>query len=72
VKKNKKFLSPGSDAAVKSGCLCPVMDNHRGSGYMGMPHVFVMQEDCPLHGSESRKTWGEKPCKKASLSRSRA
>lgn len=43
-------LDPGSDAAVEAGCLCPVMDNNRGRGYLGQPGVFVMNFYCPLHG----------------------
>lgn len=44
--------NPGSDEAQEQGCLCPVMDNGHGRGYMGLPGIFVMREDCPLHGPE--------------------
>lgn len=44
-----KVPNPGSDAALDRGCLCPVLDNGHGRGYMGMPHVFVYRADCPLH-----------------------
>lgn len=54
---------PGSDDAIEQGCTCPVMDNGRGYGYMGMAGVYFMQADCPLHGdftpdpeSESEKS----------------
>jgi hypothetical protein len=50
----KPKLNPGSDEAIKAGCLCPVLDNAHGKGYMGMPEVFVMQENCPIHGTEAR------------------
>ena len=43
---------PGSEAAVKAGCTCPVIDNNRGAGYLGQPGVFVMTVGCPLHGGE--------------------
>lgn len=41
---------PGSDAARQAGCRCPVMDNCRGRGYMGLAGVYVYNADCPLHG----------------------
>lgn len=42
--------TPGSDQAVAEGCTCAVLDNNHGGGYMGMPGVFVMSFECPLHG----------------------
>ena len=52
-------LPPGSDEAVKKGCLCPIMDNERGMGGMFLPEgQYVINGDCPLHGlikSEERK-----------------
>lgn len=42
--------SPGSAAAGALGCTCPVIDNGHGRGYMGQPGIFVMTENCPLHG----------------------
>lgn len=42
--------SPGSDAARRRGCVCPVMDNHYGRGYMGVRGVYVRVMDCPVHG----------------------
>ncbi|MCK9524519.1 MAG: hypothetical protein M0R49_01135 [Limnochordia bacterium] len=50
-----KSLPPGSDAARKMGCKCPVMDNGYGSGYMGGVRdehgeiVFVYNMECPIH-----------------------
>jgi hypothetical protein len=41
--------SPGSDAAIKMGCTCPVIDNGHGRGYMGQPGIFVYIEGCPVH-----------------------
>ena len=46
-------LNPGSREAQKAGCLCPVIDNHYGRGYMGNPEVFCMRGDCPIHGEEA-------------------
>lgn len=51
--------NPGSDEALDMGCTCAVLDNGHGKGYFGEPGVFVMSEDCPLHGSESNKTMTE-------------
>ena len=48
--------SPGSDAALDQGCICPVLDNAHGLGYMGGVKdpdgnvMFVMNATCPLHG----------------------
>ena len=41
--------SPGSPEAVKLGCLCPVLDNHHGSGYMGIKGIYVYSGGCSLH-----------------------
>ena len=42
--------TPGSEAAVESGCTCPVLDNHHGKGFLldGAP-VFWINAGCPLH-----------------------
>ncbi len=51
--------NPGSPAAVKAGCTCPVMDNGHGRGYMGGARdkdgnvMFVMNSTCPLHGEKA-------------------
>lgn len=41
--------NPGSPAAIDLGCTCPVLDNERGRGYMGMKNVYVYHGGCPLH-----------------------
>ena len=47
--------SPGSEAALDAGCMCPVIDNHHGAGvtlgggHGDGPH-FWMNTECPLHG----------------------
>ncbi len=46
--------SPGSQLAIEQGCKCPVVDNGRGRGYMGMPGIFVFNESCPLHFPDSK------------------
>lgn len=43
-------LAPGSDAAIDKGCKCPVLDNGHGRGYMGQPGIFVISDECKLHG----------------------
>lgn len=43
---------PGSDAALRLGCECPVLDNGHGYGYMGTVGVFAYNLECPLHGPE--------------------
>ena len=47
--KTDKWLSPGSKQAIEMGCLCPVLDNSHGKGYMGMKDIFVYNRDCPIH-----------------------
>jgi len=59
--------SPGSPGAIRKGCICPVLDNAHGRGYMGGRKntegemLYVVQQDCPLHGEEDLLTQpGEK------------
>ena len=41
--------NPGSDAAIKAGCTCAVLDNCHGRGYRMQPGVYVYTEGCPVH-----------------------
>lgn len=41
--------NPGSDAAIKLFCLCPVLDNAHGKGSMYGTDTFVISHGCPLH-----------------------
>ena len=49
-------LPPGSDKAIKAGCLCPVLDNAHGRGAWGTwdkpdtEKMFWINGNCPLHG----------------------
>lgn len=45
----KAVPSPGSDEAISLGCVCPVLDNAHGRGYLGMEGVFVYTCGCPVH-----------------------
>jgi len=50
-------IPPGSDEAIKKGCICPIEDNHHGDGCgwkgdNGEP-LFWVTADCPLHGVRS-------------------
>lgn len=47
--------NPGSDAAIKQGCTCPVMDNAHGKGIMGdgENHGYWITAGCPLHGESN-------------------
>jgi hypothetical protein len=56
MQKPKEQPNPGSDEAVKKGCVCPVLDNEYGAGCGwkgedGTP-LFWVTEGCPLHGKE--------------------
>lgn len=46
----KKLPNPGSDEAVKLGCVCGTMDNHRGRGIDDKGELFSINGECPLHG----------------------
>lgn len=54
----RKQPNPGSPEAVTKGCKCPILDNANGKGYMGSyadkdgGPVFVMMQNCPLHGKK--------------------
>ena len=54
---NTTTLNPGSDAAIKQGCDCPVLDNGhgRGIGGNGEKHGWWITEGCPLHGKKEAK-----------------
>ena len=41
--------NPGTDAALKLGCTCPVIDNCYGKGYRGQEGVFAYVVSCPVH-----------------------
>jgi len=48
--------NPGSDAAIKQGCTCPVLDNAHGRGIMGEEDFgFWIDSSCPLHGNKGDK-----------------
>lgn len=45
--------NPGSPQAVELGCLCPVMDNNHGDGFLcDGQEAFYYNEYCALHGHE--------------------
>ena len=52
---NTTIPNPGSDAAIKQGYTCPVLDNGHGKGVCGDGDKFGwwMSADCPLHGGKN-------------------
>lgn len=52
----KPVPPPGSPAAIDAGCLCPVLDNGHGRGYMPGPTgpLYVYNEECPVHGTRTK------------------
>jgi hypothetical protein len=49
--------TPGSPAAIKAGCTCPVIDNAHGHGIRinsSEPPVFWHNSECPLHGTKQQ------------------
>ncbi len=53
--KAKTIPKPGSDAAIKRGCKCPVLDNAHGKGVMGLGKDYWITEGCPLHDKEVKR-----------------
>lgn len=47
--------NPGSIEARRVGCICPVLDNDYGRGYMGGPD-FVFNLECSVHQSNKKGT----------------
>jgi len=45
----KKIPNPGSDAAIKKGCICPVLDNGHGDEELGKIRGFICNMECPIH-----------------------
>jgi len=45
--------APGSPEAGEQGCRCPVLDNARGYGYLGIGPTagWWRSGNCPLHGT---------------------
>ena len=41
--------NPGSGEALDMGCTCPVMDNRRGTRFMGYSGVYAINQTCPVH-----------------------
>ena len=48
--------NPGSVDALDQGCICPVLDNEYGEGYMGQPGIFVFNMECSVHVAELEAT----------------
>ena len=46
-------FNPGSDEAIKRGCVCPILDNEhgRGCGWVNADgtQAFWITQGCPLH-----------------------
>lgn len=40
---------PGSQEAIKLGCRCPVLDNGRGKGYLGIEGMYIYNSSCEVH-----------------------
>ena len=52
--------NPGSEEAIEAGCICPVLDNEHGKGYMGLSGVFVYTQGCPVHCLIDGINWKKK------------
>ena len=48
-----KVPNPGSEEAIKQGCLCPAIDNHYGRGVpIKCEYPFWVDQKCPLHAKK--------------------
>lgn len=48
-----ELRTPGSPAAIEAGCTCKPETNGHGMGYCGIPGVWDLAPDCPLHRRNS-------------------
>lgn len=54
--------NPGSDEAIKRGCICAVMDNARGRGCgrdVNGERLFYITAGCPVHAAAPDETGGK-------------
>ncbi len=56
--------APGSDEAIKQGCLCGQAENKRGKGFVlgDNPPIFFKEPLCPIHGAEAESLNGGLKC----------
>lgn len=45
--------NPGSDEAINQGCICPVIDNGRGSEELGRIRGFYYTVGCLVHDKDT-------------------
>ncbi len=57
MKQKRKLPDPGSKAAIKLGCTCPVSDNadRKGTGF------FTVSRDCPVHCPKTERVFVVNP-----------
>jgi len=53
IEKNKKDFPPGSEIAIKNGCLCNPEKNNHGKGYNNRNYWWLINTDCKLHYYDS-------------------
>lgn len=54
----KEVPAPGSPAAIKLGCECPVFDNSFGKGTDYIDDdgpLYYIVTTCPVHGTPNKK-----------------
>lgn len=44
--------NPGSDAAIRRGCICPRLDNNRGRFAPRPPDGWFVVEGCRVHAPD--------------------
>jgi len=53
--KRIKPPNPGSPAALKLGCTCPVLDNRSGKGCADRTNIFWIDTNCPIHKPKQKR-----------------
>lgn len=50
--RTRKLPNPGTDAAIKQGCTCPIMDNK------DLPkNIYMVSKDCPVHCPKTKRVF---------------
>lgn len=48
--------NPGSDQAIRAGCICAVLDNNHGKWAARPPDDWWITSGCPIHWDQYQDT----------------
>lgn len=54
-------MNPGSDEAIKAGCICAVIDNNYGRRAPYPPDHWLLTVGCPVHLPDHPGASGDAP-----------